>query len=64
MSKYAEGDVGGKMRQREEEIHEGPTTLVGWSDEAYGDQSTMGKCRLGYVIGLMPSTLRGPRHIL
>ena len=39
-------------------------TLVGYSDTAYSDQSTMGERRLGYVIGLMSSTLRGPYHIL
>ena len=39
-------------------------TLVGWSDAAYGDQSTEGKCRLGFVIGLMSSTLKGPFRIL
>ena len=38
--------------------------MVGWSDAAYWDQSTEGKCRLGYVIGLTSSTLKGPRHIL
>ena len=38
-------------------------TLVGRSDAAFGDQSAAGKCRLGSAIGLMPSALRGPRHI-
>ena len=37
---------------------------VGWSGAAYGDKSTMGKRRLGHVIGLMSSALRGPRHII
>ena len=35
--------------------------LGGWPD---GDQPTMGKCRLAYVVGLMSSTLRGPRNII
>ena len=35
-------------------------TLVGWSDAAYGDQSTLSKRRPGYVIGLMSATLRRP----
>ena len=38
-------------------------TLASWPDAAYGDQSSMGKCRFGYAIGLMSSTLRGPCHI-
>ena len=37
---------------------------VGWSGVAYGDQAPEGECRLGPVIGLMSSTLGGPRHIL
>ena len=40
------------------------TSLVGRADAAYGDQSTHGKCRLGYVVGLTSSTLRGPCHII
>ena len=39
-------------------------TLAGRSDAAYGDQSTGGRCRLGYVTGLMSSTLKGPCRIL
>ena len=38
-------------------------TLVGWSDAAYRNQSTEGKCRLGYVIGSTSSTLKGLCHI-
>ena len=34
--------------------------LVGW---CFWDQRTEGKCRLGYVIGLMSSTLTGPCHV-
>ena len=39
-------------------------TLVGWSDAAYGRLSEEGKCRLGYMIGLMSSSLSGPCHVL
>ena len=39
-------------------------TMVGWPDATYGDQSTKGECRLGYVIGLMSSSLKGPCRIL
>ena len=38
--------------------------LAGRSGAAYGDQSSLGKCRLGYAIGLMSSTLSGPSHII
>ena len=54
---------GAKMRQREEEIHSGAMTLAGWSNAALWDQSSLGKCRRGYVIGLMSSALSGPCHI-
>ena len=37
-------------------------TLVGWSDAAYVDRSTLGKWYLGYVFGLMSSPLKGPRY--
>ena len=39
-------------------------TLVGWSDAAYGRLSEEGRCRLGYIIGLMSSSLSGPCHVL
>ena len=35
-------------------------SFSGWSDAASGDQSSGGKCRLGYVVSLMSSTLNGP----
>ena len=54
----------GALQKRGEQVHGGSMTMVGWSDAAYGDQSTEGKCRLGYVIGLASSTLKGPCHIL
>ena len=52
------------MRQRGEEIHGGTRSLVGWSVAAYGDHSAVGKCLLGYFIGLMSSTLSGLCHII
>ena len=56
--------IGGReMRQRSEAIHSETMTSIGWSDAAYGDQPTMGERCMGYVIGLMSSTLRGPRQI-
>ena len=42
----------------------GNMSMVGWSDAAYGNTTCMGKCRLGYVIGVMPSNLTGPCHII
>ena len=50
-------------RHRNEKIHGNAMTLVGWSDAAYGDQSSLGKCRLGYVIGRMSPNLCGPCHL-
>ena len=38
--------------------------LVGWSDAAFGTHTQDGRCRLGYIIALMSSTLTGPVHIL
>ena len=45
-------------------IHEGAMTMVGWSDAAFGTHTQEGRCRLGYIIGLMSSTLQGPVHII
>ena len=59
-----EGPGGVKMRERKEKIRGITMTLVGWSDAAYGERSNLGKCRLGYVIGLMSSTLSGLCHII
>ena len=63
------GDVcnfpeGENVRQRKEEIHGGAMALAGRSDAAYGDQSSLGNCRLGYVIGLLSSTQSGPCRII
>ena len=37
--------------------------MAGWSDAAYGDQSSLRKYRLGYLVGLTPRNFCGPRHI-
>ena len=52
------------MRIRGEEVRCGSTTSAGRSDAAYGDQTKERRCRLGYVIGRVSSTLLGPRHLL
>ena len=39
-------------------------SLVGWSDAAYGDLLQNGRCRLGYLSGIMASSLSGPCHVL
>ena len=58
------GKVPTVLRKRGEKAHGGSTTLAGWPDVAYGDQSTECKSRLGYAVGLMSSTMEGPPHIL
>ena len=45
-------------------IHENTMMMVGWSDAAFGTHTQEGRCRLGYIIGLMSSALTGPVHIL
>ena len=45
-------------------IHEDAMLLAGWSDAASGTHAQDGRCRLGYIIGLMASTLTVPVHIL
>ena len=45
-------------------MHGNSPSLAGWSDAAYGDLSQNGKCRLGYLIGIMSSSLTGPCHVL
>ena len=52
------------MRPRVEEARCSTMTLAGWSDSAFGDQTSEGRCRLGCVIGPVSSTFRGPRHTL
>ena len=52
------------MRTRGGEAHCGAESLAGRSDAASWDQAKEGRCRSGYVFGLVSSTLRGPRHLL
>ena len=52
------------MRNRSWKLHCGATPLVGWSDAAFGDESTVGRCLRGYSIGLTSSSVTGPRHAL
>ena len=61
---YFTGKAARNARKKKGETHCGAISLAGWSDASYGDQLTGGKCRLGYVIRLMPSPLTGPRHNL
>ena len=49
------GKVRTRLRHRGEKVHSGSTSLAGRSGAAYGNQSTEGKCQLGYVIGLTPA---------
>ena len=60
----SQGNGDGKMGKRSGKMQGGTMTLAGWSDAACGDQSSLGKCHLGYVIGLMSPTLRGPCHFI
>ena len=59
-----ESDRLGRNCTRGEKMHGGAMSLVGWSDAAYGDLTKTGKCRLGYLIGLMSPSLNGPCHVL
>ena len=52
------------LRKRGDRVHYGSTTLAGRPDAAYGGQLTEGKRRLGNVIGLASSTLKGSCRIL
>ena len=49
-----------ELCNRGDKVRYGSTSFVGRSDAAHGDQSKEEKCQLGYVIGLMSSTLAGP----
>ena len=57
-------DSKGRRRRKGERVRRGALSLVGRSDAAYGDLSQDGKCRLGYLIGIMSSSLSGPCHVL
>ena len=37
---------------------------MGWRDAAFADRAAKGECRLGCVIGIMSTTLSGPRNFL
>ena len=60
----ARGDEDGRMRARGGGTHRWTTSLVGWSDAAYGDLPKTSRCRLVYIIGLTSLPLPGPRHML
>ena len=51
------GGSGGSARDREETVHCGATSLVGQPDAAFREQLLEGRCRLGYVFGLMSFSL-------
>ena len=53
-----------KLWKRGERVLCDSMTLAGWRDAAYGGQSAAGEGRVGYVIGLMSSTSKGPCNIL
>ena len=59
----ARRDIDGRMRAREGKIRRGAVSFAGWSGAAYVDQSPEGRRRVGFVIGLMSSTLNGLRRI-
>ena len=45
-------------------MHLGSSTLAGWPGSAREDQTKEGLWRLGYLSGLLPSSLPGPFHVL
>ena len=53
----------GDARYSKGTIHADAMTPVGWSGAAYGDQSRVGKCRLGHIVGPMSPNLSGPCHL-
>ena len=38
--------------------------MVGWSGADNGDPCGNGKCRLGYMFGLLPTSLKDPYHLI
>ena len=60
----ARGDVDRRIRTRGEKAHCGTMTPAGWPYIVYREQTSEGKCRPGYAIGLASSTLRVPCHLL
>ena len=47
------GGAGVDLCSREEKVHSGPASSVGWSDATFGGQLTEGKRRSGRASGLM-----------
>ena len=60
----ARGDANSAVGARAGQVHCGTTSLVVWSDAACRNQSIEGRCRMGYVTGLMSSYLSDPLRIL
>ena len=58
------GEALDDMRKMGEKMHCGAMSVVDWWDAVSGDQSAGGKCRLGYVIGPMSSSVTGPFRTL
>ena len=52
------------MRAEGEKMHCGEMSFVWWPDAAPGYLSKGGSCRIGYIVGLMPSSPSGPRNFL
>ena len=52
------------LRNRVRKAHRGSTSLVGQSNAVHGDQSTEGKCRVGFTLGALSPTSSGPRRML
>ena len=57
------GNTEDQLRNRGEEAHCGSMPWVACLDATYGDQLAEGKRQFGYVVGLMPLTLTGPRPV-
>ena len=58
-SESAPGDADWEMWTRERKVHCGTMTFADRSDAYCGDQTEKGRFRLGFVIGLASSTVRG-----
>ena len=58
------GKVQRDLKEKGERVYCGSTTFGARSDASYWDRSTEGRRQLGYVIGLMSTTLKDPSRIL
>ena len=58
----ARGYVDGRVRSRWETMRCGTVPPAGWPDAACRARPAQGKCRLGYVSGLMSPSLLGSCH--